>query len=196
MKLFIPVVCIAFFSCTAIAKNKYHIGREFSFHSRNEYLSYFTNKGLFKGEQVLYIDSVSFFRFYMEKIGPDSSVVYLGTYLDDSTWIRKSSFLQDNNSCSGRMQDEIEANLEKSAYPDSVLVSGRKMSRYALKHLDGDSSFIFKNQQGKRTVFLLYAYGFGTYYDHFYKDILKIRKKHPSSVNVYLVCVDPVYRLK
>lgn len=190
------VVCITIFSCQTLAKNKYDIGRTFSFRSKQAYYDYLKKKSFLPAGNILYPDSASYVKFTVEKIQQDSSLVYQGTYLNDSVYVKKSSFLQDNKSCSGRIQGEIETNISLDNYPDSILKKGTKMSSYNLYHLQNNQPFNVNSGSGKLKIYLLYAYGFGTYYDNFFKDVNEIQKKYAHKAELYFICLEPLYFLK
>ena len=54
-----------------------------------------------------------------------------------------------------------------------------------------------KPKTGNRvSIYLFFAYGFGTYYDSFYKDIVQLQKEYPNKADIYIVCMDALYNLK
>ena len=182
-------------SCKSIVANKFKIGKEFRFTSKKQYLDYIRKRALFPDDIILYPDSASYVPFMMDKLQNDGVIVYVGTYFNDSVIFKKTTLLQDNESCSGRIQSEIKSNISRESFPDSLLMKGKSMSGYRFFYLSNHR--LFKPAEKDRlSIYLFFAYGFGNYYDSFYKDIIQLQKEYANRADVYIVCMDAIYNLK
>lgn len=170
---------------------KYHIGKQVSFKTRSAYLNYLDERNIFPAKNVLFIDSSSYIPFITEKVQQDSSVVYAGSYINDSTSIKRSDVLAENTSCSSRMLNEILHNAGTKYFQDSDLFSEKKLSSYKLYHLTDGTRFNF-NDNGKIKIILNYTSQAGTYYDNFYKKVLEIQKENSAKMEVFFVILDYV----
>jgi hypothetical protein len=74
-------------------------------------------------------------------------------------------------------------------YPDSLLQKSFQLSEYKLRFLESGEVFDIKKCKEKITILLIYSYAMGNYYEHFFHDIQSLK-------NVFVICVDPVYRIK
>lgn len=187
---------LLFVSCKMYTYKKYQIGKQFDFKNKSSYLQNIERKNIFPADHILYIDSASYLRFVSEKIQQDSSVIYLGCFLNDSIIIKRSEFLNDNTSCAARMLNEIRSHAAMKDFPDSMLSAVEKLSSYKLIRLGNGSLFTLNNETKKMNVFLNYTYQVGTYYDEFYKSIMEIQKEHSPTMDVYVVCIDYLSNLK
>ncbi len=186
------VVTTVLSACHFMAQYKYHIGKEMSFKTKKDYLSYIEKKRIISAQHILYLDLISLEDFYSDKIKNDNSLVYQGSYLNDSVCIKKSFSLEENKSCSGRMVHEIKENLLKQQYPDSVLCKTKKLSSYKLYYLHNNESFVIEHNNKKLKVFLLYSYRLGSYYNRFYKQMLQLQTLNSSLIDIYLICIDRI----
>lgn len=152
--------------------------------------------GLFPLENILYIDSSSLYGFYVDKLKNGHSALYIGTFLNDSVYVRNSNLLEGNTTCKGRLEEEISRNLSLLEYPDSLLTKGKKMSAYSLYHLNDNTTFDINKCLKKSKVFLLYSYSFGTYYNSMYKKIMRTHKLHSKDSELFIVIADPIQMLK
>jgi hypothetical protein len=169
--------------------------RKFDFKDKASFLKYLKSKKIFDEHHILYVDADSYQNFINEKLQQDSSLVYQGCYLNDSVYISRSNLLQENTSCMGRIDNEIDANLKRAVFPDSLLINGKSVSSYHLKHINDNSPF-YINTKKRINLLLVYAYSLGTYYDDLYRKIVLLSKQNETTVDTYLICIDPVYLLK
>ncbi len=188
--------CIFLLSCSSYAKKKFKLERKFNFESKEDFKKYIYKNRLFPEDNILYIDTSSLYGFFVDKMKGGSAGVYLGTYLNDSSFIKSGSFLEENTSCKGRVEDEILRNVNLKEIPDSIVKKGKKMSSYKLYHLSNNKLFDINKHSKRHKVFLMYAHAFGTYYDSMYKEVLSIQQKNSSEVGVFIVVADPVQMLK
>lgn len=194
-KFNLMLLLLALSSCKLYVNHKFNLNRKFVFKDKASYLKYINSKKLFDDNHVLYIDTDGYQSFINEKLQQDSSIVYQGCYINDSVYINRSNLLNENTSCMGRIDLEIDANFKRTSFPDSILITGKSISSYHLKHLKDNTPFNL-NPQKKITLIMVYAYSLGTYYNELYRKIMLLTKENETLADTYLICVDPVYLLK
>lgn len=183
-------------SCHKYAISKFNLGRPFEYKTKADFENYLNDKKIFDMNNILFPDSTKYLSFITEKLKQDSTVIYIGSYLNDSTCICKSDFLSKNTSCKSRIDEEIISNMNRFFFPDSMLEKVKCISKYKLKRLSNGEFFNMENQNKKLKIFMAYSYSFGTYYDNLYRKIMVTQKLNPSIADVFLICIDPVYRLE
>lgn len=194
-KIFVLVLSVSLFSCKYYATKKYHLNNRFDFKTKSKYLDAFKNKKIGESLNLLYIDSADYLNFYVNKMSNDSAVAYLGCFLNDSTAVRKSESLSDNTSCSGRIQNEIKTNLMMNK--DSIRYNCKRehIRDYKFREV-ATGNLVNFNSDDEMKIMLIYASGFGSYYDELYKWIIKSKQESKMKSKVYFISIDPLYQLK
>ncbi len=188
----VVIVCFSLCSCKMMAKSKYQMGRKFDFKTKKEYIDFLSKKNLFDTARVYFMDERSYVNFVNERMQGDSSLVYQGMYFNDSMRIRRGKMLNDNQSCWGRIQNEIQHNLDLVDYPDSIIEIGHRLSGYGIYRVSDTDKFSMDQSARKLKIFLVYCYQFGTYYDRLYKDLSAMGKKYATKADIYIISIDPV----
>ena len=194
-KIILLFLLIVFSGCKLYVNHKFHLERKFDFKDKASFLKYLKSKKIFDENHILYIGADGYQSFINEKLQQDSSIMYQGCYVNDSVYINRSSLLNENTSCMGRIDLEIAANFKRTKIPDSLLIIGKSISSYHLKHLNDNTPF-YMNPKKKINLLLVYAYSLGTYYDELYRKIKLLTKENETIADTYLICVDPIYLLK
>lgn len=192
---FILTLSISLVSCRYYAIKKYHLNNHYDFKTKSKYLEAFKNKNIGESLNLLYIDSADYLNFYVNKISNDSAVAYLGCFFNDSTAVRKSESLSDNTSCSGRIQNEIKTNLMMNK--DSIRYNCKRelIRDYKFREV-ATGNLVSFNSEDEIKIMLIYATGFGSYYDELYKWICRSKQEGKTKTKVYFISIDPVYQLK
>ncbi len=193
-KITLLFLLIVFSGCKLYVNHKFHLERKFEFKDKSSFLKYLKSKKIFDENHILYVGAEGYQNFIIEKLQQDSSIMYQGCYVNDSVYINRSSLLNENTSCMGRIDFEIAANFKRTRIPDSLLITGKSISSYHLKYLSDNSDF-YMNPQKKINLMLVYAYSLGTYYDELYRKIMLLTEENEAIADTYLICVDPVYLL-
>lgn len=188
------LLLIVFSGCKLYVNQKFHLERKFDFKDKASFMKYLKSKKIFDENHILYVDADGYQNFINEKLQQDSSIMYQGCYVNDSVYINRSSLLNENTSCMGRIDLEIASNFKRTIIPDSLLITGKRISRYHLKYLINNNPF-YMNPEKKINLLLVYAYSLGTYYDELYRKIMLLTKENETIADTYLICVDPVYLL-
>jgi hypothetical protein len=185
-------------SCYIISKSKYKLDRDFNFKNKEEYVKFLKKEKAFPIEKVLYLDASSYNEYLMEltRNNQESAIIYRGTYLNDSVQIKHNEFLQENESCYGRIEDQIQSNILLRKVPDSLLIKEKKLSQFKLLHLNNNEPFDMSREINQYNVFLGSIHKAGTYYRSFYKRMIALQKKNSFVMNLYIILLDPVYKLK
>lgn len=180
---------LLFIGCRYYSEIKYHIGQDFNFKNKNDFIIYLKKKNAFPLDKYLYVDSTCYSKFVFNQLKQNQSSLYLGTFLNDSISIKPSCLLKKNSSCAGRIENEIARTLSMKHFPDSMLESSLHLSDYRFRFLENGKLLDINQFNEKINILLLYSYGMGNYYDKFFQKIRNLK-------NVFVVCVDPVYKLK
>lgn len=183
-------------SCSVLLKRIYKIDKKFSFETRNEYLQYIRKNGNLDINQVGYMDSLSYLKFGFEGLQNDSTVIYFGSFINDSVSIKKSVHLTDNQACYSRMFAEIQNVLALKNYDDSLLKNNFNFLKYNIYSLAGNKRISFSGDNKKIRIVLLYSYSFGNYYNKFYNEVRQIQKENAGAVGLTIITMDPICYLK
>lgn len=190
------VLLTGLFSCKFYAIKKYQLNKPFSFIHKSSYLDFIMKRNIGEQNHFLYLDSASYERFLMDKIQKDTTVLYLGCYLNDSTCFLKSNFFNKNISCSGRIENEVLSNLAYKEKDSLHFKKVQKLSTYKMHPLINNEVFSINHDEKRIKLFLLYSYSYGTYYDKLIKNLNEIVKQNETDISMYIICIDPLYSLK
>jgi hypothetical protein len=188
-------LAFTFMGCKWYVIHQYKMNNSFSFKQKADFIQYINKKKLFKINQVLFIDKASYTKFFNEKLTDDSTLFYVGTYLNDSTMVKRSKFLNENISCSGRIENEIKQNLNKNNFSVDDLKQVSNLSNYTLRYLSNNEIFDINADKKLSKIFITYTYRYGKWYDNLYKEINDLQQLNNQNTNVYLVCLDPISTL-
>ncbi len=180
-------------SCRYFVKEKYKMKNNLQCTTKQMYLQQLMRKGIFNADQLLYVDSTHYWHFYNSMLQQDSSIVYIGTYVNDSEQVKKSAVILNNSSCSGRLENEIKLMQSQTVFDAVDLTRKPFIDQLGLYALKNHQPFHRDNQISK-CILLAFSYSFGNYYNQLYEKINRQLQHHPTA-KVYIVCLDPVYRL-
>ena len=146
MKRVILLLSIILFltSCTTIYKTINGVNKIKAFESREEYANYFNSKYDLEKEKIYFLpknEIGSFFRYISE----NKVSYFYGITLNDSLKIN-DPFLNENNSCSGRISDIIHA--QKKEYNTIPT----KLATFSFENVNQEKLDISK---GKSVIFLI-----------------------------------------
>ena len=182
-------------SCKWYAIHRYQMNKPFTFKQKTEFINYLKKKKAFKLGQVLYLENESYAKFIHEKLTQDSTSFYVGNYFNDSMIVKRSQHLNENTSCIGRIEQEIRNDCSRNHFNENELMTVSKMSGYHLKYLSDNKTFDINADKKANKIFLTYSTRYGKWYDGLYKEINDLQKKNNQNVSVYVVCLDPIYKL-
>lgn len=185
------IICMALISCRFWVNQKYQWGRSGTFANKAAYIQAVEKEKIIPIGQLLYIESKALSLFYQKVIKKSNAIVYLGTYLNDTVCLKKSAQLQENESCWGRIEKEIKEQISLPNPPDSLWCQTESLSAYPLRYVANDD-FFRPNNTNKWTIYLLYSYSLGSYYNQLYQSVFALQKKYPNKLNVYIISLDPV----
>lgn len=189
LPLVIFLLCTGLLGCRYFSEKKYRIGQNFYFNHKYDFINYLKKKKSLPIQQYLYVDSVDYSRFVFNQLQQNKSGVYIGAFLNDSMEIKKSMLLRNNVFCSGRIENEIMTIASMKKHPDSILQITHEISNYSLRFLESGAAFDINKNKEKITFIMVYSYGMGNYYDKLFQNVSSLK-------NVYVICTDPVYKLK
>ncbi len=196
--LIASIVFIAFTltSCKWYAIHRYQMNKPFSFKQKTEFINYLKKKKAFKLGQVLYLENESYAKFIHEKLTQDSTSFYVGTYFNDSMMVKRSLHLNENSSCIGRIELEIKNNISRKNSDLMDFKKASKLSAYSLKYLSNDQVFDINADKKPNKIFLTFTTRYGKWYDKLYKEINELQQQNQQNANVYIIVLDPIYKLQ
>ena len=183
-------------SCKMYAVKKYHLQKQQLDHDKKTYRAFIHTKSGVDYSNVIYLDSLSYYTFLKETYISSTSPILLGCYVNDSAIIKTSNFFNENTSCSGRIEQEIEASLQVNGIELQKRTVFPRISSYRFRFIESDSLFFFNKPQKSVTVFLAISSSFGSYYDDLYKSINRLFVAYKDKMNLYFIVVDPFWKLK
>ena len=193
--IYILVFVLSICSCSYYAVKKYHLHQHFDFKTKSAYLNEFKKKIADEKIDLLYLDSSTYLSFYTQKISRENDIVYLGCFLNDSTSLKKSSSLNENNSCAGRVKEQIKFNLSLSEALLKDYSQREPMRDFIFREVATGSKISLNNDKDLK-IMIIYASGFGSYYDELYKWICYLKSQSILTCKIYFVSIDPIYLLK
>ncbi len=195
LTILIIILAFTIMSCKWYTVRRFQINKPFSFLQKSEFINQLKKKKAFNINQVLYVEKESYEKFLRQKITQDSTVFYVGTYFKDSMIVKRSQHLNENTSCIGRIEQEIRNDCSRNHFNENELMTVSKMSGYNLKYLCDNKTFDINADEKAIKIFLTYSTRYGKWYDGLYKEINGLQKKNNQNVSVYVVCLDPIYKL-
>jgi hypothetical protein len=186
----------AFSGCGFIYKTKYHLSKPFAFYYKGDYIRFLENKKWFRDFECLYLDSASYFRFIGSDKVKSGNIVLQGLYLNDSTEVKSSDEYEQKKYCSGAIISEIKK-LTNGAHHSLLFSKANcKLSEFQFYKLSNNILFEVEEANSKIKIILGYSYALGSYYDKLFTDIRNIANHHKMQFEVYVICLDPIYKLK
>lgn len=186
-------------SCQPIIKQMYSVNKNLSFKSVAEYLDFFEKTNKIEGDNLLYLDSSSQYRFLNEVVS-DKLATFYGTFLNDSIELIKSDFLQENMGCMSRVLNEIKNSSVKYDYVDtkdqSLFVKNYNFKKNVFWYLKDNKKFQFDNSSQKLSVFLIYSTQLGTLFKKDFLTLQKYADENRNQVKLFFISLDKCYNLK
>ena len=100
----------------------------------------------------------------------------------------------ENEACMGRMDGEIKKNIARKQFVDSFFIKNNTFKILNLLSV-GNIPIRIDNSNHRLKVLLLYFYSQGTVYDYIYKEVNKTYAGTNEAFDLYILLLDPVYRL-
>lgn len=182
--------------CQHYAYKKYHLGRIFSFQKKQDYISLIQKDAVLRTCNVMVLDRLHFSDFYKEILQPCKSKIYLGAYINDSTFLKSGSTLIQEPDCSRRIIDEIKKIILKDQFADSLLLYGNDVRKYNLQLINTVENNTKGAEKKGIRIYVTYSYTYGNYYHSLYKKINTFCQQSNFKISLYLISIDPFYQLK
>lgn len=174
-------------SCRVVLGKIYGVNKTYNFKSSFEYQSFANKKNNIPTNTILYMDSatgpgiVSYF-----KTKKRSNGYFLGTYLNDSTRVKESKDLQEDENCWGRILTDLKHNIK----PGSLQIESDTLLQHkAMYWASTEKKFSFPDDY-KLKIFLFYTTSFGTLFKPNYKKIVDFVNKHSDSTELFVISLD------
>src|SRR5688572_12556085 len=99
-------IFLLFISCNPIIRQLYGVNKNLTFESSDQYIAFFEKSNKIGSDSLLFLDSANHYDFLNEIVSKKLATFY-GTFINDSTELKKSSFLEENMGCMTRVLNEI-----------------------------------------------------------------------------------------
>lgn len=186
--LFICLSGILLCGCKSWVGKKYEFNRPFNYAGKHDFLNKLHQRNI--DSNFLFVTNHSSFTPLINWLGHNNPPIYIGTFINDSVMLKRSDFLKDNQSCMGRLEQEISQHLQllqtntPAALDTMTLFNNIRL--YQLSSGKQRSSLY----TGKPTVVMFYLDAIGTYYDDLFKDIRKVSQQFQGEVDFLFLCCD------
>lgn len=155
--LYLIVILLLFYSCKPLVKTVYGVNKEIKFKSLNEYRDYVSSKYHIDLTKFYYLDSNSYYDF-INLVIQTKTDYFFGTFLNDSTEIKKSDYLTKNESCVGRVLKEINYSAKEN---NPLKVKNESLKTHSFVNITTTAPLQFSNDNRNKIV-LIYSYKAGT----------------------------------
>ncbi len=170
-------------SCRSIITRAYGINKNIDFQHLNEYKDYAVRNYHIDTNKLYFIGRDNYNSFITE-VSMSGADLFFGTFLNDSTEIKKSSSLTENQSCSGRVLSEITGNtvnIHAATQRNNLLKTN------VLYNSTTNQPLSFANNKIK--VVLLYSYKSGSIRKQDFQEIQQIIDK-TTTHDLAIVAID------
>lgn len=184
------IICsgIILCSCKSWVSKKYGFNRPFNYAGKHDFLAKLHQRNI--DSNCIYVTNPTGLNPLIYWLGTNNPPLYIGLFMNDSVMLKRSDFLKDNQSCMGRLENEISQNLEQirsnTAVPFDTLAILNSIPMYQLSSGKRRNSLI----SGKPTLFMYYLDGRGTYYDDLFKEVDRIYQQQKGTVDLVILCCD------
>ncbi len=162
---------------------------------RQDYIAFLSEKKGFDPNLVIYPDTGSYYSF-LSKLMSDELSVYYGCLRNDSIEMIKSAFLKENLSCAGRILEDVQRDAEMAISGKDSLFIKSDFRNFCFRYLKGDEKFNINLSKKKLKIILVYGYATGIYFDDYYKEVNNYFKAHQEDIDLFIVSMDPVSKLR
>lgn len=133
-------------------------------------------------------DRLMFHEFLMNRIFRDSQFVYLGLFINDSTYI-PSAPKPLNNACAGSIEKELDSLFRNEKSSSFSFKKEGSLFHYNLKRmLDGEP--LTQVYFDKPVLVFLYSYQYGRYYKSLWKRVLELMHLHGDVYKIMILSID------
>ncbi|HEY6505554.1 MAG TPA: hypothetical protein VIZ28_16380 [Chitinophagaceae bacterium] len=189
LHLFASVVLL--YSCKPVTNSVYGVNKNIAFKGLQEYKNYVEEKYKIDVNNLFYIDQDSYNEFISLVIETKSDY-FLGIFLNDSIQVKKSGFLKENESCSGRVMEEI-----RNASGGISAVSTTKNETFKTQSF---TNIVTKiplqfSKDGRKKIVLIFSYRAGAIHK---KDFVQIQNllESRSDYDLDIISLDKLYDLE
>jgi hypothetical protein len=179
-------------SCKFIFTKVYGFNKqEPKFSSRSEYLDFLERKKKIPRNALLIPDSASFTPLFTQIVN-DRMGVFYGSFLNDTTILKKSENLKENLSCMGLILHNIKDNLKGLNTGQDTLLEKSNFNNFSFR--EATTNKVYKMNVSKKPlkIILLYSHSTGNYFTKLYKEILEFASEFESQVELKIISLDYV----
>ena len=191
MKYFIVIVCLFCLSCSPIIKTMYGVNKNIKFKNTNDYTYYLSKNYHFNIENLYYAQNETSYKELATDIINKHTDFFYGIFLNDTTQIKKSDFLIENESCRSRILKEINS-MHKNNTPLNTQ-NNTLFKKNSFKNIVTDKPINLSANNRKKVV-LVFSYKLGTLKENDFKEIEKLLFK--NEYDLYIISLDRVHDFK
>ena len=180
-------------SCKSFLAIKYKTNQPFTFKTKQAYIDYLEKKKHFEKDHLVFLDATTYNRIF--DVLSNSYPVYYGSFINDSTEIKKSNHLMINEECMGRMDGEIKKNIAQENHFDTMLITSTNLNRFHLLKAITNAPLNINGNDHRLKVFMFYGFAQGSVYDELYKEVYKTYYETNRGFDLYIMLIDPLYNL-
>lgn len=184
-------VCNLIVACKPVKKTLYGINKEITFSNKKDYLEYVQKKYKFNANNLYYADERSYDNF-MNNIAQNHVDYFYGIFLNDSIKVKKSMFLSENESCRGRILNEMNSVSKNIASENTE--KDNVFSINTFYNVSTNKPLNFKTGSHKKLV-LIFSYKFGQLREKDFEEIENLVNQN-KEYDLYIISADRIYDLK
>lgn len=187
ISIFAWVLCL---SCTSVIKEVYGVNKNKEFRNIDEYISYISRQYHFSLKNLYYADDEATYNALAMDIADSHTDFFYGIFINDSTQIKKTDFLKINESCRGRIMNEISIPTDKHAdlLQKTITFKGNSFKN----SITGQSMDL--NTSNRKKIILLFSYKLGSLREKDFKEIEKLLTE--KGYDLYIISLDRIHDLK
>lgn len=217
------ILLVSLVSCRSLLMRKYGFNRTPAFASRAACIQDLVQRKHLPASCLLVPDS-SDLEPFLFSVAQSQDVVYYGSFLNDSTALKRSADLRSNTSCIGKLLADIDAAMDTGTgaamdtdiaavtnrintssgtdagarssipFPERPILEKRDFNRFHFLNAVDGSPYRIEDAPRPVTIFLLYSYGTGNYFDAFYTAVLHAVAEHRQHAALKIIIIDPLPR--
>lgn len=178
-------------SCKPIVKTIYGVNKKIAFSNKKDYLKYVQKKYRFNVNNLYYADEKGYDNF-MNSIAQNHVDYFYGIFLNDSIKVKKSMFLSENESCRGRILNEMNSVSKNIASENTE--KDNVFSINTFYNVSTNKPLNFKTGSHKKLV-LIFSYKFGQLREKDFEEIENLVNQN-KEYDLYIISADRIYDLK
>ena len=181
-------------SCSVFIKQKTGIGRSMTHKTKTAYIQNIHELTGIRSDLLYLPDSTNRITFIREALVEKNRIPLFGIYVHGEL-ISGSQSWNEKSGCAGRLINYIDSALSTDNANVKTTRSLSVLDDYSILPLvqstRNDSAIAVK----PITIVLVYSYGFGNFYNTFYRDVIQRVQPYEDRCRIYVITIDPLHIL-